>query len=87
VGDSYLVRRSLRTFIEGATDRGVCGEAENGKEAIEKIAKLKPDLVILDLLMPVMNGLDVAQQIARMAPDLPMLMFTMHASKVTTLVD
>lgn len=58
----------------------VCGEAENGKEAIHRVGELHPDIVILDLQMPVMNGLEAGKEISRIAPDTPLLMFTMHCS-------
>jgi two-component system, chemotaxis family, chemotaxis protein CheY len=58
----------------------VCGEAENGVVAIEKVRELNPDLVILDFAMPIMNGLDAARHITHIAPKLPMVLFTLHAS-------
>jgi CheY-like chemotaxis protein len=58
----------------------VCGEAENGKEAVDKVGALKPDIVLLDLQMPVMNGLEAARRIKVVAPNTTMLMFTMHCS-------
>jgi len=57
----------------------VCGEAENGKVAVEKVKELKPDMVILDLQMPVMNGLEAARQISKLAPDTVMLMVTLYS--------
>lgn len=80
VDDSYVIRHSLRGFIERSTDWQVCGEAENGEIASQKVTKLHPNLVILDLSMPVMNGLEAARQIARLAPTVAMVMFTMHVS-------
>lgn len=58
----------------------VCGEAENGKLAVERVRELRPHIVILDLQMPVMNGLEAARQILKYAPDTVMLMYTMHCS-------
>jgi DNA-binding NarL/FixJ family response regulator len=78
VDDSALVRDSLRSYLEQNPDWRVCGEAENGQIAIEKVKALYPDVVILDLAMPVMNGLEAARQIHGLAPDTTMLMFTMH---------
>jgi chemotaxis response regulator CheB len=54
----------------------VCGEAENGEVAIEKASRLHPNLVILDLQMPVMNGLEAARRIAQVSPETTMIMFT-----------
>jgi DNA-binding NarL/FixJ family response regulator len=58
----------------------VCGEPENGKDAVDKVGALKPDIVLLDLQMPVMNGLEAARRIKVVAPHTTMLMFTMHCS-------
>ena len=81
VDDSPSIRHLLRFFIEHNTDWQVCGEAENGQIAVEKVAELKPHAVILDLSMPVMNGLDAAREITRIAPNVQMVMFTMHISE------
>jgi DNA-binding NarL/FixJ family response regulator len=79
--DSASIRQVLRFFIEHNTDWQVCGEAENGQIAVEKVAELKPHAVILDLSMPVMNGLEAAREIARIAPNVQMVLFTMHSSE------
>lgn len=78
VDDSELIRYSLRSCIEQNSDWEICGEAENGKIAVEKVKQLHPDVVILDLHMPVMNGLEAARQINRLAPGTTMVMFTLH---------
>jgi two-component system chemotaxis response regulator CheY len=80
VDDSSSIRSLLRFFIEHNTDWQVCGEAENGKVAVEKVAELKPQAVILDLSMPVMNGLEAAREIARLDSTVQRVMFTMHVS-------
>ena len=67
-GDSALIRHALRSSIEQTTDWQVCGEAENGKVAVEKVKQLHPDVVILDLQMPFMDGLEVARQMNLLAP-------------------
>lgn len=81
VDDSAQIRHLLRFFIEHRTDWQVCGEAENGKMGVEKVAELRPHAVILDLSMPVMNGLEAAREIARIAPKVQIVMFTMHTSE------
>lgn len=78
VDDNALLRSLLRTCIEKDAEWKVCGDAENGKEAVSKVEKLQPDVVILDLQMPVMNGLEAARQIHAMSPQTAMLMFTIH---------
>lgn len=81
VDDSALIRGSIRSVIERQDDWNVCGEAENGEIAVQKVTELNPTIVILDFQMPVMNGLEAARRIARIAPTLPILMFTMHRSE------
>jgi DNA-binding NarL/FixJ family response regulator len=58
----------------------VCGEAENGQIAVERVSQLTPDLVILDLQMPVMGGIEAARQITLASPHTIIVMFTMHDS-------
>jgi DNA-binding NarL/FixJ family response regulator len=67
VDDHDGIRRRLRFLLEG-TGFQVCGEAINGKEAVEKSKELKPDLVLLDLSMPVMTGLEALPHIAQLNP-------------------
>ena len=54
----------------------VCGEAANGKDAVEKAEEIQPNLVVLDLSMPVMNGLEVARILKKLMPEVPLIMFT-----------
>lgn len=58
----------------------ICGEAENGREAIERVRELRPDLVLLDLMMPVMDGMAAAHEIRRIAPATKILFFTIEDS-------
>jgi DNA-binding NarL/FixJ family response regulator len=74
--DSRASRRALRDVLE-TSGWEVCGEAENGLEAIEKAATLKPDLVILDWNMPKMNGIQAAGTIQTADPQIPLLLFTL----------
>jgi len=76
VDDNLAVRRSLRALLEQHADWKVCGEGENGREGIDKAQKLHPDLIILDLSMPVMNGFEAAIQLKRLMPAVPLLMLT-----------
>jgi DNA-binding NarL/FixJ family response regulator len=80
VDDSFVIRRSLRCWIEGNAEWQVCGEAENGQMALEKVEELHPDIVILDFQMPVMNGLEAARLITRQFPRTAIVMFTLHPS-------
>lgn len=56
----------------------ICGEAENGREAIERVRQLRPDLVLLDIVMPVMNGIEAAREIHRIAPSTKIVFFTIE---------
>lgn len=80
VDDNSLVRSLLRTWLEQHSEWNVCGEAENGQVAVKRVEVLHPDIVILDLQMPVMNGLEAARQISQVAPTTVMIMFTVHNS-------
>jgi len=85
VDDSALIRHSVRACIERNTHWEVCGEAENGRVAVEKVRQLRPDVVILDWQMPVMNGIDAAREITRIDPSATMLKITLHDSGELTL--
>jgi DNA-binding NarL/FixJ family response regulator len=79
VDDSVHVRRSLRWLIEQDLEWEVCGEASNGAEGVSRAAELKPDVVVLDLSMPVMNGIEAARQLKKMMPQTHLLMLTSFA--------
>jgi DNA-binding NarL/FixJ family response regulator len=80
VDDHEAVRKGLRSAMLGAGWQ-VCGEACNGKEAVERAADLEPDLVILDVSMPIMGGLEAAPQILKLVPKAKVVVFTMHESQ------
>ncbi len=81
--DSIFIRKALCNIFEREADFDVCGQAENGKEAIEKAKKLHPDLILLDLSMPVMNGLDAARVLKRVMPEVPVIMFSEYSGAST----
>jgi DNA-binding NarL/FixJ family response regulator len=76
VDDHTVVRQGLRMFL--ATDEGlhVVGEAENGQEALDRVAQLRPDVVLMDLLMPVMDGVSAIRQIKARFPDVEVIALT-----------
>ena len=76
VDDSPEVRDIVRTFLERDVNFKVCGEASNGLEAIKKAEELKPDLVLLDLVMPQMNGIETAAALKRMLPGTQIVLFS-----------
>ncbi len=63
--DQTLFRESLRFMLESMSNVEVVGEARNGREAIQKVEKLKPDVVIMDIGMPIMNGIEATRQLCR----------------------
>lgn len=77
--DNATTRQLLRALLETRDGWQVCGEATNGVDVVAKSAELKPDLVILDLTMPLMDGMHAAQEISTASPTTPLLLYTMHS--------
>lgn len=84
VDDNELVRRSVRLLLGKDPRWEVCGEAQNGYEAVDKTLEVSPDVVILDLSMPALGGLDVAAAIRRVAPAAKIIFFSMMDSPEAT---
>jgi DNA-binding NarL/FixJ family response regulator len=80
VDDNAFIRHQLRQVFDGQLDFQVCGEAENGREAIQIAEELLPETVIIDLSMPVMNGLDAARIIKNTLPETKIILFSNHGS-------
>ena len=78
VDDNSAVRSLVRKLFELEPDFQISGEAENGREGVEKAESLKPDVVILDLSMPIMTGLDAAHLIRKNLPHTKIILFTVH---------
>lgn len=74
--DDAQVRRLLRMLIDAKTDSFVVGEARDGAEAIAAVDRLRPDVVILDLEMPVMGGIEAAMRIHQAHPDVHLIAFS-----------
>ena len=79
VDDSPLIRGSLRVLLEEPLGIIEVAEAENGSDGIDKAQKVHPDLIVIDLVMPVMNGIDASRVLKRLMPAVPILMFTTFA--------
>jgi len=79
VDDSPIVRNALCELLAREEDFDVCGEAENGREAIEKAQQLCPDLIVTDLSMPVMNGLEETRLLKQLTPAVPVIIYTAHS--------
>ena len=78
--DHEAVRKGVCSILSSREDVEICGEAENGKEAIEKAQALKPDLIVLDITMPVLSGFEAAREIRKILPHVPILILSMHES-------
>lgn len=76
VDDQQLVRQGIQLLLETEEDLQVIGQANNGKEALEKIDKLKPDVVLMDIRMPEMNGVEATQQISQKYPGIGVVILT-----------
>jgi DNA-binding NarL/FixJ family response regulator len=79
--DHEVVRLGLRTLLEGGTGWKVVGEASNGRDAVEKIKEIKPDVVVMDLSMPQLNGLEATRQILRDAPRTAVMILSVNESE------
>jgi DNA-binding NarL/FixJ family response regulator len=78
--DHAAVRRSLRSLLESHPQWKVCGEATNGREAVDAARQLKPGLVLLDMTMPELDGLEATRRILKDSPDTCVLILTVHQS-------
>jgi two-component system, NarL family, nitrate/nitrite response regulator NarL len=78
VDDHEIVRSGLRRLVERQSGWEVCGEAVNGKEAIEKALALNPDLVLMDISMPVMSGIEATRQIRELSPVTKIVIVSLH---------
>jgi DNA-binding NarL/FixJ family response regulator len=81
VEDHTIVRKGLRSLLESEHDIQVVGEAENGREAIEKADELRPDVVVMDIGMPGLNGLEATRQIKKRFSDVQVLILTVHTGE------
>jgi len=79
--DHTIVRQGLCALLEGEAGLEVIGEAEDGREAIQKVERLHPDVVVMDISMPALNGLEATRQIKERFPEVKVLILTMHANE------
>jgi DNA-binding NarL/FixJ family response regulator len=78
VDDHTLVRSGLQTTLEKDPEVQVVGEAANGAEGVEMARRLRPDIVLMDIQMPVLNGIEATRQIVREMPEIKVIMLTMY---------
>jgi DNA-binding NarL/FixJ family response regulator len=76
--DHEIFRRGLRSLLESHSNWEVCAEAVNGREAIERVRELKPDVVVLDVTMPQLNGLEAAREIRKNVPESKVVILSQH---------
>ena len=79
--DHRILREGIRALIEDQDDMQVVGEAEDGLAAVKKVAQLQPDVVVMDIAMPLLNGLEATRQIHRDYPRVRVLILTMHENE------
>ncbi len=79
--DHLLVRAGLRSLLEQVSDAEIVGEAANGAEALELVARELPDVVLMDISMPVMGGLQASREIKRLFPFVKILILSMHVNE------
>jgi DNA-binding NarL/FixJ family response regulator len=79
--DHELVRKGLRSVLDGQSGWTICGEAVNGREAVDLARQLKPDIIIMDVTMPELNGLEATRQILKERIKTEVLILTVHESE------
>jgi NarL family two-component system response regulator LiaR len=80
VDDHPVVRRGIQSLLDEEEDIQVVGEAVNGKDALEKVKSLKPDVILMDIVMPEMNGIEAIEKITASHPDARILVMTSFAA-------
>jgi DNA-binding NarL/FixJ family response regulator len=78
--DHAVIRRGVRWILQGSPEWELCGEAEDGQDAVRLAEELQPEIIILDVSMPRMNGVEAARVIRRKIPEARILLLTLHAS-------
>lgn len=81
VDDHEVVRQGIRTILKSRPQWEICGEAINGKDAIQMAKKLAPDVIIMDITMPEMSGIEATRELTRQKIASAVLIFTMHESR------
>ena len=81
VDDNPTIRRVICELFTREGDFEVCGQAENGQQAIEIALELKPALIVTDLSMPVMNGMVATRVLRRLMPEVPIILYTAHCDR------
>ncbi|UCF91113.1 MAG: response regulator transcription factor [Desulfobacterales bacterium] len=77
--DHTIVRQGLAKLLEGEPHFKIVGEAENGREAVSQVEALRPDIVLMDIAMPLLNGIEATRQIKKFAPQTRVIILSMHS--------
>ncbi|MHC4640128.1 MAG: response regulator transcription factor [Planctomycetota bacterium] len=83
--DHQMVREGIRSLLEKESDIEIVGEAEEGRQAVQLVKKLQPDLVIMDITMPNLNGVEATRQIVAEFPQIRVIALSMHFSRIFVL--
>lgn len=79
--DHTIVRKGLRSLLANETEIQVVGEAEDGQQAVQKTVQMLPDVVVMDITMPVLNGLEATRQIKKLCPQVKVVVLTVHSTE------
>lgn len=82
VDDNPAIRRAFKNILEFNEGWIVCGEAADGRDGIQKARQLNPDLIVLDVSMPIMNGLEAARVLHQIMPQVPLILCSLHTDDV-----
>ena len=77
--DHTVVRQGMVKLLEGEGNFKVIGEARDGREAVSKVEQLKPNVVLMDISMPLLNGIEATRQIKRISPQTKVIILSMHS--------
>jgi len=77
--DHTIVLQGLAKLLEGEPNIRVVGEAHNGREAVTKVEELKPDVIVMDIAMPILNGIEATRQIKKIRPQSKVIILSMHS--------
>jgi len=83
--DHHIVRQGLRSLLEAEADLSVVGETGDGLEAAQLVERLRPDVLVLDLMMPGLNGLEVTRRVSQRSPQTRIVILSMHANEAHVL--
>lgn len=85
--DNPMIRRLICRMLEDEAGYEICAQAANGAEAVALAKKFLPELIILDLSMPVIDGMTASRELKKLFPHVPIILFTQHADLAATLRD